>query len=174
MLKRIRYLYMVERQVGHNELSYDERYEFRQRHSLRQLKNMRGWLIKNKAEVLPKSSIGKAIDYTLSLWPRLIRYADDGRFGIDNNLVENSIRPIAIGRKNYLFAGSHNGAKWAAILYTLLATAELKGLEPKSWFKELLGKIADHPINRLEELLPASEESPLSGGQTGRQDTEAA
>ena len=125
------------------------------------------WLIKNKAEVVPKSAIGSAIDYALSLWSRLIRYVDDGRFEIDNNLVENSIRPIAIGRKNYLFAGSHNGAKWAAILYTLLATAELKGLEPKSWFKELLGKIADYPMNRLEELLPVNWESP-------RQDTEAA
>jgi len=167
MLKRIRYLYMVERRARDDGLSYDERYEFRQCHSLRQLKNMRGWLIKNKAEVLPKSTIGIAIDYTLSLWPRLIRYADDGRFEIDNNLVENSIRPIAIGRKNYLFAGSHNGAKWAAILYTLLATAELKGLEPKSWFKELLERIADHPINELEELLPAGKKSP-------GQDTEAA
>ncbi len=123
--------------------------------------------MKNKAEVLPKSAIGKAIDYTLSLWSRLIRNVDDGRFEIDNNLVENSIRPIAIGRKNYLFAGSHNGAKWAAILYTLLATAELKGLEPKSYLKELLRKIPDHPVNRLEELLPANWEPP-------RQDTDAA
>ena len=81
--------------------------------------------------------------------------------------VENSIRPIAIGRKNYLFAGSHNGAKWAAILYTLLATAELKGLEPKSYLKELLMKIPDHHIKRLEELLPANWEPP-------RQDADAA
>lgn len=167
MLKRIRYLYMVERRARADGLSYEERYNFRQRHSVRQLEKIRRWLMKNKAEVLPKSAIGKAIDYTLSLWSRLIRYVDDGRFEIDNNLVENSIRPIAIGRKNYLFAGSHNGAKWAAILYTLLATAELKGLEPKSYLKELLRKIPDHPMNRLEELLPVNWESP-------RQDTDAA
>lgn len=154
MLKRIRYLYLVERLAREKELSYEDRYKFRQLHSIRQLKRMRQWLIKNKAEVLPKSTIGAAIDYTLSLWNRLIRYVEDGRFEIDNNLVENSIRPIAIGRKNYLFAGSHNGAKWAAILYTLMATAELKGLEPKSYLKELLKKIADYPINRIEELLP--------------------
>lgn len=167
MLKRIRYLYMVERRARDGGLSYEKRYEFRQRHSVRQLEKMYKWLIRNKAEVIPKSSIGSAIDYTLNLWSRLIRYVDDGRFEIDNNLVENSIRPIAIGRKNYLFAGSHNGAKWAAILYTLLATAELKGLEPKSWLKELLKKIPDYPMNRLEELLPGNWESP-------RQDTDAA
>jgi len=167
MLRHIRYLYLVERRARADGLSYEERYNFRQRHSVRQLEKIRRWLMKNKAEVLPKSAIGKAIDYTLSLWNRLIRYVDDGRFEIDNNLVENSIRPIAIGRKNYLFAGSHNGAKWAAILYTLLATAELKGLEPKSYLKELLRKIPDHPMNRLEELLPANWESP-------RQDTDAA
>lgn len=170
MLKRIRYLYMVERRARDDGLSYEERYQLRQRHCPGQLEKMYKWLINNKAEVIPKSAIGSAIDYTLSLWSRLIRYMNDGRFEIDNNLVENSIRPIAIGRKNYLFAGSHNGAKWAAILYTLLATAELKGLEPKSWFKELLGKIADHPINRLEELLPALKNLE----QSHSQDTEAA
>ncbi len=154
ILKHIRYLYLVERRARDGGLSYEERYKLRQRHSMRQLKNIRSWLIKNKAEVLPKSSIGKAIDYTLNLWSRLARYVEDGRFEIDNNLVENSIRPIAIGRKNYLFAGSHNGAQWAAILYTLLAAAELKGLEPKSWLKELLKKIPDYQMNKLEELLP--------------------
>ncbi len=78
-------------------------------------------------------------------------------FEIDNNLVGNSIRPIAIGRPDLSgFAGSHDGARWAAILYTLLATAELKGLEPKSWLKELLKKIPDYPMSRLEELLPVS------------------
>ena len=156
MLKRIRYLYMVERRAGDDGLSHKERYAFRQRHSIRQLKKMRQWLLKNKAEVLPKSSIGQAIDYTLNLWSRLIRYVEDGRLEIDNNLVENSIRPIAIGRKNYLFAGSHNGARWAAILYTLMATADLQGLEPKSWLKELLIKLPDYPINKLEDLLPAN------------------
>jgi transposase len=178
MLKRIRYLYLIERRARDRGLSDEERYEFRRRRSRGQLDKMYNWLIKNKVEVVPKSSMGSAIDYTLSLWSRLIRYLDDGRFEIDNNLVENSIRPIAIGRKNYLFAGSHNGARWAAIFYTLLATAELNGLEPKSWFKELLGKIADHPMSRLEELLPASAESSRSGRSTrlttGGQDTEAA
>ncbi len=103
---------------------------------------------------LPSSSIARAINYSLALWPRLIRYTDDGRLEIDNNIVENSIRPIAIGRKNYLFAGSHQGAKWSAILYTIMATAKAAGLEPKSYLALLLSRIADHPINRLEQLLP--------------------
>lgn len=170
MLKRIRYLYFVERAARERGLTYEQRYEFRRRHSQRQLEKMRNWLFKNKPEVLPGSSIGKAIDYTLSLWDRLMRYMEDGRFEIDNNLVENSIRPIAIGRKNYLFAGSHNGAQWAAIFYTLLANAELKGLEPKSYLRELLKKIPDHPMNRLEELLPV----PMNREDSPCQDTDAA
>ena len=156
MLKRIRYLYLVERRANELNLSYQERYAFRQRHSIRQLENIHQWLLKNRAEVVPKSSIGSAIDYTLSLWPRLKRYVEDGRIEIDNNWVENSIRPVAIGRKNYLFAGSHNGAKWAAIVYTLMANAELHGLEPKSYLKELLKILPDYPVNKLENLLPAN------------------
>ncbi len=125
MLKRIRYLYMVERKARELGLAPEERYRFRQRHSIRQLDNMYQWLLKNRAQVVPKSAIGQAIDYTLSLWARLKRYVEDGRLEIDNNLVENSIRPVAIGRKNYLFAGSHNGARWAAIIYTILPMPNL-------------------------------------------------
>ena len=156
MLKRIRYLYMVERKARELGLTAEERYRFRQRHSVRQLERIHNWLLENRMQVLPKSAIGQAIDYTLSLWTRLRRYVEDGRLEIDNNLVENSIRPVAIGRKNYLFAGSHNGARWAAIFYTLLANAELNGLEPKSYLKELLEILPDYPINELENLLPAN------------------
>ena len=92
----------------------------------------------------------------MSLWTRLKRYVEDGRLEIDNNLVENSIRPVAIGRKNYLFAGSHNGAKWAAIFYTILANAELNGLEPMSYLKELLKILPDYPVKELENLLPVN------------------
>jgi hypothetical protein len=161
MLKRIRYLYLVERRARELELSYEDRHVFRKRHSTRQLKRIKEWLIKNKQEVLPKSSMGTAIDYTLNLWSRLIRYLEDGRLEIDNNRVENAIRPVAIGRKNYLFAGSHNGAKRAAILYSLLSTAQLQGHDPKAYLKDVLSRIADHPMNRLDELLPASWNAPL-------------
>jgi len=159
MLKRIRYLYMVERKARELGLSSEERYRFRQRHSIRQLDKMYQWLLKNRSQVVPKSAIGQAIDYTLSLWTRLKRYVEDGRLEIDNNLVENSIRPVAIGRKNYLFAGSHNGAKWAAIFYTILANAELNGLEPMSYLKELLKILPDYPVKKLENLLPTNWEN---------------
>lgn len=156
MLKRIRYLYMVERKARALGLAPEERYRFRQRHAIRQLDKMYQWLLRNRSQVVPKSAIGQAIDYTLSLWPRLKRYVEDGRLEIDNNLVENSIRPVAIGRKNYLFAGSHNGARWAAIFYTMLANAELNDLEPKSYLKELLQKLSEYPEDQLENLLPAN------------------
>ncbi|MHB2153836.1 IS66 family transposase [Calditrichota bacterium GD2] len=162
MLKRIRYLYMVERKARELGLAPEERYKFRKRHSIRQLEKMHQWLLKNRSQVVPKSAIGQAIDYTLSLWSRLRRYVEDGRLEIDNNLVENSIRPVAIGRKNYLFAGSHNGARWAAIFYTILANAELNDLEPKSYLKELLQKLSEYPEDQstgsygLEDLLPVN------------------
>lgn len=160
MMKRIQYLYMVERRAKEMGLSHEERYEFRKRHSSRVLQQMREWMLKNRIQVLPSGGIGKAIDYSLSLWPRLIGYMNDGRYEIDNNLVENSIRPVAIGRKNYLFAGSHNGAKWAAIFYTLMANAELHSIEPKGYLRDLLKKIPGHSIKRLDELLPENWQIP--------------
>ena len=95
-----------------------------------------------------------AIAYTLNLWPRLIRYMDDGRFYIDNNLIENSIRPVALGRKNYLFAGSHDAAQNAAMMYSFLATCKINNIEPFAWLKEILSIIPDYPANQLHRLLP--------------------
>ena len=111
-------------------------------------------MITNKPAVRPKSAIGKAIDYTLSRIDALKVYTTDAKLQIDNNLVENAIRPIAIGRKNYLFAGVHEAAENAAIFYSLLATCKAQGINPHTWLAETLRKIATHPINRIEELLP--------------------
>ena len=105
-------------------------------------------------DVLPKSAIGRAINYTRNLWPRLIRYTEDGRFNIDNNLIENSIRPVALGRKNYLFAGSHEAAQRGAVIYSLLATCQIRGVDPFTWLKNALETIPDYPANQLEKLLP--------------------
>jgi len=115
---------------------------------------MKAWLDEHLLTVLPKSALGVAIAYTHNLWPRLIRYIDDGRFQIDNNLIENSIRPVALGRKNYLFAGSHDAAKNAAMIYSLLATCKINNIEPKAWLKEILTMLPDCPANLLHELLP--------------------
>jgi hypothetical protein len=112
-------------------------------------------LLKEKLnKILPKSAIGQAIAYTLTLWPRLVRYIDQGRFYIDNNLIEKSIRPAAPGRKIYMFAGSHDTAQQAAILYSFLATCKINNVEPFEWLSNTLSVISDHPANQLYKLLP--------------------
>ena len=98
--------------------------------------------------------MAKAIRYARSRWAALTRYLDDGTLEISNNAAERSIRPLALGRKNYLFAGSDAGGERAAAVYTLVETAKLNGLDPEAYFREVLDRIADHPINRIGELLP--------------------
>lgn len=87
-------------------------------------------------------------------WDRLSLYTKDGRLNIDNNPVENSIRPVAVGRKNYLFAGSHEAAQRSAMLYSLLGTCKMQGIEPYAWLRDVLQRVADHPINKIDMLLP--------------------
>lgn len=147
-------LYKVEREAREAELSYDEIKLLRQEKSVEILDRFEKFLIENKPKVLPKSAIGKAFNYTLNLWPRLKRYVDDGRFNIDNNLTENSLRGVALGRKNYLFAGSHEGAKNGAVVYSLLATCKINDIEPFEWLKEALETIPDYPVNQLYKLIP--------------------
>ena len=105
-------------------------------------------------QATPKSPIGKALAYSIERWSRLSLYATNGRLNIDNNPVENSIRPVAVGRKNYLFAGSHEAAARSAMLYSLLGTCKMHGIEPYQWLHDVLQTIADHPINKIEKLLP--------------------
>ena len=95
-----------------------------------------------------------AIQYALSRWVALTRYRDDGRLEIDNNAAERSLRAVALGRKNYLFAGSDKGGDRAASIYTLIGTAKLNGLNPEAYLRDVLSRIADYPINRIENLLP--------------------
>lgn len=147
-------LYEVERQAREVGLSYDALKDLRQEKAKPVLEKMKAWLDEHLLTVLPKSALGVAIAYTQNLWPRLIRYIDDGRFQIDNNLIENSIRPVALGRKNYLFAGSHDAAKNASMIYSLLATCKINNIEPKAWLKEILTMLPDCPANLLHELLP--------------------
>jgi transposase len=105
-------------------------------------------------QVLSQSAIGKAIAYSLQRWEKLSAYVNDGRLNIDNNPVENSIRAVALGRKNHLFAGSHEAAKRSGMLYSLLGTCKLHSIEPYSWLKDVLHRIAAHPVNKVHELLP--------------------
>ena len=95
-----------------------------------------------------------AIRYALKRWVALCRYCEDGRIEIDNNAAERALRTVALGRKNYLFAGSDAGGERAAAIYSLIGTAMLNGVEPYAYLREVLGRIAEHPINRIDELLP--------------------
>ena len=101
-----------------------------------------------------KSSLAQAVRYALSRWSSLTRYTTDGRLDICNNAAERAIRPVAIGRKNWMFAGSDDGGRRAAIAYTLIETAKLNGIKPESWLRNIIARIADHPIKRIDELLP--------------------
>lgn len=155
VLERMQKLYMTEREARENNLSWDQRKELRIEKSLPVLKELESWMKEQLPEVLPKSAIGQAITYTLGLWKRLTRYIDNGEAEIDNNLIENSIRPVALGRKNYMFAGSHEAAQQAAMIYSFLGTCKINKVEPYSWLKETLTRIPDQSIQKLDELLPS-------------------
>ena len=105
-------------------------------------------------KVLPKSPIAKAIAYSLKLWNGLCAYTENGNYLIDNNPIENTIRPLALGRKNYLFAGSHSAAQKAAMMYSFFATCKINNVEPYAWLHDVLNRISEHKANKLEELLP--------------------
>jgi transposase len=153
-MKMFQALYEIERHAKEASLSVDAIKELRQQESKPILEELEAWLKEQIIYALPKSAIGSAMAYTLTLWPRLIRYIDDGRFQIDNNLIENSIRPVALGRKNYLFAGSHEAAQQAAVIYSLLGTCKINGVEPFTYLTKTLSAIPDHPANQLHTLLP--------------------
>ena len=153
-LKMFQDLYQIEQQARDEGLSYDAIQQLRQKESKPILDQLEAWLQEQHNKTLPKSAIGTAITYTLTLWPRLIRYIDQGRFYIDNNLIENSIRPVALGRKNYLFAGSHEAAQQAAVIYSLVGTCKINNIEPFAYLTKILSVIPDYPVNQLHKLLP--------------------
>jgi transposase len=154
MLTEIQLLYAIERRARDALLSNTELLALRQQETIPVLHQIKAWLDQESIVVLPSSAIGKAIAYTLNHWQGLTRYTVHGYLQIDNNPVENLIRPLALGRKNFMFAGSNNGAKRAAIMYTLFAMATLNGIDPPSWLTNVIYRIQSHPVNRLHELLP--------------------
>jgi hypothetical protein len=153
-LKKFQDLYDIEREIRESNLNVDDIHAMRQEKSKPLLVDLEDWLRENIVTTPPKSAIGMAMAYTLNLWPRLIRYIDDGRFQIDNNLIENSIRPVALGRKNYLFAGSHDAAQQAAVIYSLLITCKLHNVEPFAWLTNTLSEIPKLPADQFHTLLP--------------------
>jgi transposase len=115
---------------------------------------MHAWLKGTMSKLSKKSDLAKAIHYALERWSALLVFVDDGRAEMDNNAAERALRTVAIGRKNYLFAGSDAGGERAAAIYSLLGSAKLNGIDPEAYMTAVLSRIADHPVNRVAELLP--------------------
>lgn len=160
-LKQFGLLYDIERKAKNETLSSAEVTELRQTQAVPILLNFEQWMKQEYVKVPPKSAIAKALGYSIGRWKELMVYTTDGKLNIDNNPVENSIRPVAIGRKNYLFAGSHEAAKRSAMLYSLLGTCKLNGVNPTAWLTDVLKRIASHPINKIQELLPQNWNPPV-------------
>ncbi|WP_226294194.1 IS66 family transposase [Aquimarina algicola] len=154
VLEQIQKLYTIERKSKERGIPSTTRQRYRRRYAVPVLRALGIWLQKQAFVVLPKSAIGRAIAYTLKLWTKLVAYTDNGIYEIDNNRIENTIRPLALGRKNYLFAGSHKAAQKAAMLYSFFAMCKINNVAPYVWLKDVLERIPEHKANRLTELLP--------------------
>ena len=151
-LRRIGELYAVEEQCRGQ--SPTARAQLRQARAGPLLDDLEQWMKAVLSQVSAKSELAVAIRYALSRWVALTRYRDDGRIEIDNNAAERALRAVALGRKNYLFAGADVGGERAAAIYSLVGTAKLNGIDPEGYLRQVLTQIADHPINRIDELLP--------------------
>ncbi len=169
-IERIAALYGVEKLVRGQPP--DQRKAIRQARAGPLLDELKRWFNSELTKTLKKSALANAIRYALTRWTALTRYVDDGRLEIDNNPVEREIRPIALGRKNWLFAGSDLGGERAAAFYSLLNTAKLNGIDPYRYLSHVMARIADHPINRVDELLPWNIVDQLDDHQAVADETE--
>jgi transposase len=163
-LVRIAALYAVEADI--RGLSADDRRQVRQRRTKPLVEALRLWLEAQLATVSGKSTIAGAIRYALARWDGLARFLDDGRIEIDSNVVERSIRPIALGRKNHLFAGSDGGGEHWAVIASLIETCKMNGVDPQAYMRDVLAKVVDGwPVQKLDALLPWAWADQLGGGK---------
>ncbi|MDY7548205.1 IS66 family transposase [Glaciimonas sp. CA11.2] len=151
-LRRIGELYVIEAEIRGQPP--DQRRAARQAQSLALIDDFETWLRATLLMLSRKSDTTAAIMYRLNLWPALKRYCDDGCIEIDNSAAERSLRGVAIGRRNYLFAGADSGGERAAAVYSLIGTAKLNGIDPEAWLRHVLTHIADHPVNQVHDFLP--------------------
>lgn len=153
-LEQIGKLYQLEQKATDNNFTKEQKETLRKEKAYPILRDFEKWIDKNYPQVLPSSKIGKAMSYTYGIYQRLARYVLDGRYRIDNNLAENAVRPLALGRKNYLFCSNHQSAERTAMIYSLLGTCKICGINPSLWLTDVLNRIQDHSIQELDELLP--------------------
>jgi transposase len=162
-LEQIGMLYRVEAMATDQQMDYNQRAELRKKLAYPILRAFEKWIVQYYPKVLPKGKMGKALSYTYSLFHRLSRYHLDGRYRIDNNLIENDIRPMTVGRKNYLFCGNHDAAENAAIMYSLLGCCKACDVNPREWLSDVLARIPaynnDYSLD-LAELLPHNWKAP--------------
>lgn len=151
-LRRIAELYVIEAEIRGKPP--DARLLARRARARPLLDDLERWLRTSLEKLSRKSDTAGAIQYALNLWPALLRYCDDGLIEIDNSAAERALRGVAIGRRNYLFAGADSGGERAAAIYSLLGTAKLNGVDPEAWLRHVLARIADHPVNRVDDFLP--------------------
>lgn len=154
VLSKIGQLYDIERYIREEELRLEDILKLRQKKSVLIITSLKKYFDEQLSLLLPKSLTGKSVAYSLKLWKRISVFLENPQVLIDNNLIENSIRPLALGRKNYLFAGSHKVAQNTAMMYSFFGSCHLQEIEPYNWLKSTLEKILDHKANKLHELLP--------------------
>ena len=153
-VERIGQLYGIERAIVALTLNLEQATAYRQQHAKPLLDALHGWLLAQRQVLTDGTASAKAFDYTLRRWPALVRYADNGQLPMDNNRIENQIRPWALGRKNWLFAGSLQAGERAADVMSLIQTAKMNNIEPLAYLTDVLKRLPTQPNSRIEELLP--------------------
>jgi transposase len=154
IMKKIQELYAVERKAREGNLTHTQRKELRLEESLELMNELGKMIVEMRKTAIPMSPMGKALNYSINRWDSLLNYLSDGALEIDNNWIENAIRPCTLGRKNYLFAGSHEGARRAAMFYSFFGTCKKNNVNPYLWLKKVLEVIPEYPANKIGDLLP--------------------
>ena len=152
VVRRIDVLFEIERSI--NGQSAEQRRAVRQELSAPLVADLESWMREQRAKLSRGNEVAKAMEYMLKRWPAFTRFLDDGRICLSNNAAERAIRGIALGRKSWLFAGSDRGGQRAAVMYSIIVTAKMNDIDPQAWLADVLNRIAEHPANRIDELLP--------------------